>query len=71
MEQNFLDATDLKLLDALQHDASRSNLALAYTLMDREDEARRLALKDYSETEAEANIAFYRSVAEHSLYVAR
>ena len=29
MEQNFLDATDLKLLDALQHDASRSNLALA------------------------------------------
>ena len=29
MEQNYLDATDLKLLDALQHDASRSNLALA------------------------------------------
>ena len=29
MEQNFLDSTDLKLLDALQHDASRSNLALA------------------------------------------
>ena len=32
MEQNFLDATDLKLLDALQHDASRSNLALAALL---------------------------------------
>ena len=29
MEQNFLDATDLKLLDALQQDASRTNLALA------------------------------------------
>ena len=29
MKQSFLDATDLKLLDALQHDASRSNLALA------------------------------------------
>jgi len=29
MEQNFLDAIDLKLLDALQNDASRSNLALA------------------------------------------
>ena len=32
MEENFLDATDLKLLDALQHDASRSNLALAALL---------------------------------------
>ena len=29
MEQNLLDLTDLKLLDALQGDASRSNLALA------------------------------------------
>ncbi len=29
MEQNYLDSIDLKLLDALQHDASRSNLALA------------------------------------------
>jgi DNA-binding Lrp family transcriptional regulator len=29
MEQITLDATDLALLDALQHDASRSNLALA------------------------------------------
>ena len=32
MEENFLDTTDLKLLDALQHDASRSNLALAALL---------------------------------------
>jgi Lrp/AsnC family leucine-responsive transcriptional regulator len=29
MEQITLDAIDLALLDALQHDASRSNLALA------------------------------------------
>ncbi len=29
MERNYLDSIDLKLLDALQHDASRSNLALA------------------------------------------
>ncbi len=32
MEQNYLDSIDLKLLDALQHDASRSNLALAEQL---------------------------------------
>jgi len=32
MEQNSLDSIDLKLLDALQHDASRSNLALAALL---------------------------------------
>ena len=29
MEQNSLDATDLRLLDELQRDSSRSNLALA------------------------------------------
>ncbi len=32
MEQIELDVTDLKLLDALQHDASRSNQALAALL---------------------------------------
>ena len=32
MEQNLIDSTDLKLLDALQHDASRSNVALAALL---------------------------------------
>lgn len=32
MKQNYLDSIDLKLLDALQHDASRSNLALAEQL---------------------------------------
>jgi DNA-binding Lrp family transcriptional regulator len=32
MQQDFLDFIDLKLLDALQHDASRSNLALAALL---------------------------------------
>ncbi len=29
MKQEFLDETDLKLLDALQHDATLSNVALA------------------------------------------
>ena len=32
MKQEFLDATDLKLLDALQHDATLSNVALAERL---------------------------------------
>ena len=32
MEQKFLDATDLKLLDALQRDATLSNVALAERL---------------------------------------
>jgi len=32
MKQEFLDETDLKLLDALQHDASLSNVALAERL---------------------------------------
>ena len=32
MKQEFLDETDLKLLDALQHDATLSNVALAERL---------------------------------------
>ena len=32
MKQEFLDLTDLKLLDALQHDATLSNVALAERL---------------------------------------
>ena len=32
MKQEFLDQTDLKLLDALQHDATLSNVALAERL---------------------------------------
>jgi len=32
MQQEFLDATDLKLLDALQHDATLSNVALSERL---------------------------------------